>query len=126
MHMRPQWAFGQRIEQARQAAQMSKRQAAKRAGISESRWRQLELGVENVRGIEVVVRTTPETVARMASTVGLDVAEMLELAGFNPDLVGDIPAGLGVETVDVTGLPPEAVDKVRDFVKFLKQQERGQ
>ncbi len=104
---------------------MRKREAAKRAGISEARWRQLERGFESVRGIEVDVRTTPETVARVASAVGLDINEMLELAGFNPDLVGATPSGIGVETVDVSGLSPEAVDKVREFVKFMKYQEKG-
>ncbi|WP_280245135.1 MULTISPECIES: helix-turn-helix domain-containing protein [Nocardia] len=123
--MRPQWAFGQRLQQAREAAPMRKREAAKRAGISEARWRQLERGFESVRGIEVDVRTTPETVARVASAVGLDINEMLELAGFNPDLVGATPSGIGVETVDVSGLSPEAVDKVREFVKFMKYQEKG-
>ncbi|MGW1740504.1 helix-turn-helix domain-containing protein [Nocardia sp. NPDC001965] len=124
--MRPQWAFGQRVQQAREAAPLSKREAAKRAGISESRWRQLELGWERVRGIVVDVRTTPETIARMASAVGLDINEMLELAGFNPEVVGATPQGLGVETVDVSGLSPESVDKVREYVKFIKAQEKGQ
>ncbi len=121
--MTDQWELGRRIEAARVAARLSKRQAAKRAGISDGRWRQLEAGHETVRGQIYSVKTTPATIARIASALGLPLDELLELAGLEPDSVADSgPAGLGVEVVDVAGLPASDVEKVQAFVQFLKQQ----
>ncbi|WP_280273433.1 helix-turn-helix domain-containing protein [Nocardia wallacei] len=121
--MTDQWELGRRMEQGRLAAGLSKRQAAKRAGISDGRWRQLEAGVETIRGKTFPVKTTPETVARIASALQQPVDELLEVAGFDPDSVADVgPSGLGVEVVDVSGLPTADVEKVQAFVEFLKSQ----
>ncbi|MFI5781143.1 helix-turn-helix domain-containing protein [Nocardia sp. NPDC051570] len=117
-----QWEFGRRIQQAREAAGLSKRAAAKRAGISDSRWRQLELGFETVRGQAYSVKTTPETVAHIAKAVHLDVHELLEIAGFDPE-AADISDGISLEWIDVAGLPEADVEKVRAFVQFLKSQQ---
>jgi len=116
-----QWEFGRRVEAAREAAGLSKRAAAKRAGISESRWRQLEAGVENIRGQTFAVKTTPETVANIAKAIRVDRTELLEAAGFDPEMV-DIPDGIETYTVDVAGLDAEKVEKVRSYVAFLKSE----
>ncbi|MCU1647113.1 MAG: hypothetical protein JWN03_7388 [Nocardia sp.] len=116
-----QWEFGRRVEAARETAGLSKREAAKRAGISESRWRQLEAGHETVRGQTYPVKTTPETVAHIADAVGASREELLEAAGFDPAMA-DIPDAITPQTVKVDGLPAEDIDKVREFIAFLKFQ----
>lgn len=62
-----------------QRPHMSIRSAASAAGISESRWRQIESGVRWFRGVPYEERGTPAvTVARMAQAVG---ATPQQLAG---------------------------------------------
>lgn len=80
---RGEWPLGAFLRDAR--GQMSIRGAARRAGISEARWRQVEAGAQKVAGgIEVPVHPRAETVAAMCRTVGADVERGLELAGFDP------------------------------------------
>lgn len=75
--------LGHLLEEAR--GTMSKRAAAKAAGISEGRWRQIVTGQQKVGG-GLVVPAKPKraTVAAMAAAVGADVDEALRLAGFEP------------------------------------------
>ena len=78
-----QWPLGQYLQDAR--GKMSIREAARRAGISESRWRQVEAGVQKMAGgIEVPVHPRPETVAAMCRAISADVSKGLELAGHDP------------------------------------------
>ncbi|WP_067565958.1 helix-turn-helix domain-containing protein [Nocardia acidivorans] len=119
-----QWEFGRLLQTARETAGLSKREAAKRAGISESRWRQLEAGYELIRKQTFPVKTTPETVAQVAASVGASRDELLEAAGFDPAMV-DIPDAVIVKPVDVAGLTTDNVEKVRAFVAFLKSQQEG-
>ncbi|AUI63000.1 helix-turn-helix transcriptional regulator [Amycolatopsis sp. BJA-103] len=82
----PSWEFGTLLRRARTRLKLSGREAARRAGISESRWRQLETGTQPSDSAEpAAVGTTPETVLKVAKVVGLDEREALTLAGFDPD-----------------------------------------
>ena len=64
---------------------MTIRAAATCAGISESRWRQVEAGVQKMRGgIEVPVHPKAETVVAMARAIGADPEEGLRLADHDP------------------------------------------
>lgn len=64
---------------------MPVREAARRADISDTRWRQLEKGSQQVaKGIHVPVQPKPETAAKAARAVGADPAEGLRLAGYDP------------------------------------------
>lgn len=77
------WPLGAFLRDQR--ARMSIREAARRADISESRWRQVEAGVQKMGGgIEVPVYPRPETVAAMCRAVAADVKRGLELAGHDP------------------------------------------
>jgi hypothetical protein len=75
--------LGAYIEAARGG--MSKREAARRAGISEGRWRQVVTGKQKAGG-GVVVPANPrrETVIAMARAVGADANEALRRAGMSP------------------------------------------
>lgn len=63
---------------------LSGRKAAARAGMSETRWRQIEQGYELRAGVKVPVSTTADTLCRMAAAVGLDAAKIVALAGMDP------------------------------------------
>jgi hypothetical protein len=78
----PQWDFGKRIEKAR--GSMSTRAAAKLAGLSEGRWRQLEDGYQKLGGYVVPARPTRRTVIGIADAFGIPRAELLLLAGIEP------------------------------------------
>lgn len=78
------WPLGDYLRQQR--GKMAIREAARRAEISESRWRQIEAGVQKMAGgIEVPVHPRAETLAGMARAISADVRKALELAGHNPD-----------------------------------------
>lgn len=72
--------FGRALRHAR--GTKSVRQAAREAGISEARWRQLENGYQVVaRDHRVPVRPSSKSVRAMAEAVGLDLREAFEKAG---------------------------------------------
>ena len=78
------WPLGAYLREQR--GRMSIREAARRADISESRWRQVEAGVQKMAGgIEVPVHPRAETLAAMARAISADVRTAIELAGHNPD-----------------------------------------
>lgn len=76
--------LGVLLEQGR--GRLSVRQAAKRAGFSEGRWRQIVTGVEK-RGHGIRVPTNPSRrlVIAAAEAVGVDVNEALRRAGMPVD-----------------------------------------
>lgn len=77
------WPLGEYLRTAR--GKMSIREAARRADISESRWRQVEAGHQRVAGgIEVPVHPRAETVIAMCSAISADPTRGLELAGHDP------------------------------------------
>lgn len=78
------WPLGAYLREQR--GKMSIREAARRADISESRWRQVEAGVQRMAGgIEVPVHPRPETVVSMCRAISADPRRGLELAGHNVD-----------------------------------------
>lgn len=77
------WPLGAYIKEQR--GKMSIREAARRADISESRWRQIEHGYQQLAGnVRVPVHTRPETLAAMCQAISADIRKALELAGYDP------------------------------------------
>src|SRR6202451_467876 len=71
----PPW--GALITSALRRAGLSAREAARRAGISEGRWRQITSGYQVVSpGVYAPVRGPAHTVARMAAVAGLTPAQL--------------------------------------------------
>jgi hypothetical protein len=69
--------WGAAIAAGCRQAGLSARAAARRAGISEGRWRQITGGYQVVRpGVYVPVRGPAQTVARMAAVAGLTPAQL--------------------------------------------------
>lgn len=104
------WPLGDYLRSQR--GKMSIREAARRADISESRWRQVEAGFQKMAGgIEVPVHPRAETVAAMCKAISADVREGLQLAGHNPDqyqwLLETQPLGDQASREWFTGLPRE-------------------
>lgn len=71
---------GKLIKRALAASGITQREAARRAGISDTRWRQIVSGYQAVGGTKASFRSPDETLARMAYVVAV-TPEQLEEAG---------------------------------------------
>lgn len=124
---------GRLIEEARERLDISQNEAAKRAGMSGTRWRQITYGeASGGPGIKNPVHGNPETIAKMAHVVEVTVEQLEEvgredaarvLAGFIkaethvPELVLDDP-----HLHKIIKLWPQTVEwQRRAFVGFLEQ-----
>lgn len=72
-------AEGSLITAALKSSKLSAREAARRAGISEGRWRQISQGFQTVSRQHVPVRGPADTVARMAQVVGVTPEQLDEV-----------------------------------------------
>ena len=112
---------GLRIKAARDGAGLSMRAAARQAGISDSRWRQIEMGYQIVQGKEKPANPSPEMLATIATTVNLPVSDLLLMAGFDESDIPDKPAtNAGSAMLDMSDLTLEQQAKVRGFVAGLR------
>jgi transcriptional regulator with XRE-family HTH domain len=74
----PPW--GALLTEALAGAQLSARKAARRAGISEGRWRQIASGYQIVSpGVYAPVHGPADTLARMAAAVGVTPAQLTDV-----------------------------------------------
>lgn len=87
--------LGVLIERARAELRISAREAARRAGISPTRWRQVVTGEQIKNGRPVAVNPTARTVVAMALAVVADPADALTAAGLS------VPADLALLVGDV-------------------------
>lgn len=84
-----EWPLGTYLRDQR--GKMSIREAARRADISESRWRQVEAGFIKMgtdldgKPINMPIHTRAETVVKMCRAISADARKGLELGGHNPD-----------------------------------------
>jgi hypothetical protein len=124
----PQPAEGKLIADTLALSGMSIRRAAKRAGISYGRWRQITSGYQNVSpGSYAAVRGPALTVARMAHVVGLGPDD-LHTAGREDAAVelqkiiqqGEPPEGEPAGHA-VTGLTEDEAQIVQDFVDMIRR-----
>lgn len=63
---------------------VSTRTAARRAGISETHWRNIERGFQRMRGTSIPVRANDETLAKMALAVGASPDQLAEFPDRQP------------------------------------------
>ncbi|GAB3670504.1 helix-turn-helix domain-containing protein [Saccharopolyspora tripterygii] len=79
------WPWGPKLRDAREALGLSQRYAAKRAGISQTTWANLETGMVHLgKGMYKPYDSRASTVLAAASVVGLDPSEALRLTGHDP------------------------------------------
>ncbi|WP_233646741.1 helix-turn-helix domain-containing protein [Streptomyces sp. BSE6.1] len=117
------------IKEALRRARLSGRTAARRAGISDARWRQIINGYQSIGGQRIAVKRAPdETIARMAHAAGVTPDELrqtgrTEAADLLAELAGPpTPASTADQYaadphIDAIAallatLPPEAQDEV--------------
>jgi transcriptional regulator with XRE-family HTH domain len=109
------WHFvGRRLYQGRKRFQISKREAARRAGISESLWRQLEAGGREVAGTVVLPNPRPENLYAAIRAVDEDPYVLFEDVGMQ------VPEGLDGPTA---GSPlAEKVSRLNDRDRAIVEQ----
>ena len=110
---------GKLIGEAAADLDISIREAARRAGISYGRWRQVVTGRQNVSpGEYAAVRNVPaRTLAKMALAVGL-TPEQMETEGQRPDAAEEMramPAREREADAEVIPLPVPADSLVKDL-----------
>ncbi|MEC3994965.1 helix-turn-helix transcriptional regulator [Actinacidiphila sp. DG2A-62] len=116
---RPEGAL---IQSAQRTLGISAAEAARRAGISPSRWRQIVLGYQTVSGIATPVTGPDATVARMARAVGLTPTQ-LQRAGCTgaADALRSIAARPPVRHRSPADAPPSALAERWRLVEFVLQ-----
>jgi hypothetical protein len=89
------WAkIGSSLYMGRKRFQISKREAARRAGISEALWRQLEGGGDMVKPCLFLPNPRPENLVAAALAVELDPEPMFKALGRDmPEVVERLAAG---------------------------------
>lgn len=113
------------IKDALDRQRLSGREAARRAGISETWWRQIARGYQTVSGTHLPVKAQPDVLARMAHAIGVTAEQLREadrsdaaeeLERLTPP---SAPASSGVTdprvdaiAVLLADLPPEAQEEV--------------
>jgi transcriptional regulator with XRE-family HTH domain len=103
--------YGALIEAARERAGLSKREAARRVGISEAWWRYLVRGYQKVPGDTAA---PADTIARMARGVGV-TPELLESGGQHPDaaaILRDTPEDAPAPGAAASGNAPDAAARI--------------
>lgn len=97
---------GRLIADAADRLSLSIREAARRAGISYGRWRQIVMGYQNVSpGEFAVVRAPAKTVARMAQAAGV-TPEQMEAEGERPDAAQELREILRQQEDSRAAAPP--------------------
>ena len=100
----PPW--GAAITTALRRSGMSARQAARQAGISEGRWRQISSGYQVVSpGVYAPVRGPAATLARMAAIAGVSAADL--------QAAGREDAARLLDKAPARGADTELLDRIR-------------
>lgn len=111
-----QWLPGQLLQRAREHNGLSKAEAARRSGLSESWWRRLETGINIRNGQKIRITATPEALAKAAQGVNLPVNQIFEAAG----LETTTPTNLSDEiTTEAKRLPPHLQREALAFIRGL-------
>jgi transcriptional regulator with XRE-family HTH domain len=103
-------ALGDVLERAREALGLSKREAARQAGISEGRWRQVVSGYQRQGDVMVPVNPRRATVVGMARAVGVPEDEALRAAGL--EVFANVGDGVGVRDNVTAVLTREPVERL--------------
>lgn len=120
---------GRFLEDMREAVhpRLSTREAARRAGMSDTRWRQIVRGWQKVGDeVYVPVRAPAKTIVRMARVVGADPLDLEHLGRTDAAvLMADqgAPVGAGVDPElleELAGARPEEIEKVKAYLRGIK------
>lgn len=100
------------IDDLRALRGLSKREAARRAEISEGRWRQIVVGYQLNKGAKIVATAPDATVARMALAVGMRPADaekfgeptVAALLREHHDLTASAPTSMGTPAASLSAV----------------------
>lgn len=122
-------AVGRELTAARLRLGISKREAARRADLSDGAWRHLESGVKKAYGSLVLPNPRPENLIAAAKAVGLNPIVLFELADQHvPEELKflTVPRASGIDTPDgesisLDGLSDADLDLVVTLIARLKR-----
>ncbi|MBV7292328.1 helix-turn-helix domain-containing protein [Corynebacterium sp. TAE3-ERU16] len=120
MTITEQWEPGRIIQTAREDTGLSKRQAAQRAGISESWWRQIESGYKRVDGEPVRANVPEKALVSAAVAVGADTQAVLAAAGYDEDNAPRITLREQVE-IQLSALSERQLGLVHAYIEGITQ-----
>ncbi|MFB0617297.1 helix-turn-helix domain-containing protein [Streptomyces sp. AGS-58] len=121
------------LKEALRRTRMSGREAARRAGVSDTWWRAIVNGHQTIGGVRAPVTAPDDTLADMAQAVGVTpdelreagragAAELLaEAGGANPVAGPASSAQVDAIATLLAGLPPEAQEEVLRRVGLATQ-----
>lgn len=124
-------AVGRELTEARLRLGISKREAARRADLSDGAWRHLEAGVKKAYGTMVLPNPRPENLIAAAKAVDLNPVILFELTRQRiPDELRFLttpratsfttPTG---ETISLDGLADTDIDLITQLVERLRRNE---
>ncbi|WP_190824729.1 helix-turn-helix domain-containing protein [Saccharopolyspora pogona] len=96
------WPLGDLLKKARERRKLGIAGAAKRAGMSQGKWHQIERGVRAVAGGYKPFRPKPDDIVTAARAVNADPREALRAAGYDPKI--DAPDLEATPTITVSEL----------------------
>lgn len=121
---------GEALEAARKRLGISQNEAARRAGMSGTRWRQIVSGVQSAGGVVVPVRATDEALARMAGAVGLppeelEAADRADAAALLRGSPAEEARRLSAEIEHlVSELPPKDRERIERIIRAEEEAEQ--
>lgn len=124
MEKREDWPLGPALKAARERADISVRKAATKTKglVSSGRWYQLESGVQKVKGRDVPIGTTAETVIAAALAVGWEPTEALKVAGLTaPEaVVQEIEAKIFTDTAGPDTYEPQWLLYLEALLEYVE------
>jgi hypothetical protein len=112
---------GKLIGDAANRMNLSIREAARRAGLSYGRWRQIVQGYQNTGpGVYGAVHAPPATLARMAAVVHV-TAEQMETRGRRPDAAEIMRETEAAAPPDRTVLPPATPEMLAAMRPYMNK-----
>jgi transcriptional regulator with XRE-family HTH domain len=113
--------LGYNLGRARERMGLSKREAARRAGLSDGAWRHLESGVKVVYGRTVLPNPRPENLVAAAKAVGLPPSKVFAIVGRKPPAGAVEPTSEDQLAAEIRALRPEDRETVERLVYRLSQ-----
>lgn len=116
------------IRKALRRARLSGREAARRSGLSETRWRQIANGYQEVgRGVRVTTQAPDDTLARVAQVLGITSAELREARrGEAADLLDELTGPPASPSSNTPGAEGQQVEAIAALLATLSPEARDQ
>lgn len=112
------------VTKARKAKGLSRRAAAKLAGISASTWDNIERSyyVSSRTGETTPTTPTAENLIKIAEPLGINPENLLNIAGYPPEAASiALPAPPTTEVIDISDMEPDEQTEMRDFLATVSE-----